>query len=63
MKPFYFVYVDGQKMPEFKHDNYESASKEAERLAEKTDKRVYIMQSIEVVELCKFKYTKIVENE
>ena len=43
---FYMIYVEGGNSPTYKHDSYESASKEAYRLAGTTGKEVFILSAI-----------------
>ncbi len=43
---FYMIYVEGGNSPTYKHDSYESASKEAYRLARTTGKEVFILSAI-----------------
>lgn len=50
-KKFYMIYVEGKDSPTVKHDSYESVIYEAERLARKTEKQVYILEAIKKVEL------------
>lgn len=38
---FYMIYVEGGNSPTYKHDSFESASKEAYRLAGTTGKEVF----------------------
>lgn len=44
---FWMVYVYGEESPGVRHESKESAKKEAERLATKTKKAVYLMRAIE----------------
>jgi hypothetical protein len=43
---FYMIYVEGGNSPTYKHDSYESASKEAYRLAGTTGKEVFILSAV-----------------
>lgn len=43
---FYMIYVEGGNSPTYKHDSYESASKEAYRLAGTTGKEFFILSAI-----------------
>ena len=43
---FYMIYVEVGNSPTYKHDSYESASKEAYRLAGTTGKEVFILSAI-----------------
>lgn len=45
-KVFYMIYVEGGNSPTYKHDSYESASKEAYRLAGTTGKEVFILSAV-----------------
>lgn len=58
--PFWMVFVDSQKIPQCKHDTYESAKEEAERLAKKSGAEVAL---IECVSIKKCKAVKKVEWE
>ena len=49
LNPFYMIYVDGASGSTRKHD-YESACKEAYRLSKETDKKVFILRSVEYFE-------------
>jgi hypothetical protein len=52
---FYMVYVQGECNPTYKHDDHESAMKEAKRLSAKTGKRAYILLTVtEVVSTPRF---------
>ena len=59
-KKFFMIYVEGKDSPTFKHESYDSAIYEAERLARKTKKQVYILQAIQKVEICDLKITQLV---
>lgn len=56
-KPFYMIYVEGERTPTYIHSNLESAETEAKRLAGTLEKRAYILMSIKSYELNKFKET------
>ena len=48
-KHFWMVWVDGTKTPTYKHESYQGAHNEAERIARLPDnagKQVYLMQAI-----------------
>lgn len=60
LKAFWMVFVDCQKIPQCKHDTYESAKEEAERLAKKSGAEVAL---IECVSIKKCKAVKKVEWE
>ena len=49
IESFYMIYVDGASGSTRKHD-YESACKEAHRLSKETDKKVFILRSVEYFE-------------
>ncbi len=53
-KKFWMVYLEDQRAPQYKHASYDSALKEAKRLAEQHDKPAYILQAVHVVKLNKF---------
>ena len=40
------IYVEGGNAPTYKHETWESAAEEAKRLADKTEKKVFILQSV-----------------
>ena len=50
-KVFWMIYVEGGRAPERKHETRESAVVEAKRLARVTGKKVYILESMEYMEL------------
>ena len=60
---FWMCYAEGQHSPKHKHCNLESAQLEAERLAEKLDCKVYVLQAIEEVSLHKFNHIPLKEDE
>ena len=43
---FYMVFVEGENIPTYKHENQEKAEKEAARLANKLGKKAFVLQSI-----------------
>lgn len=49
-QPFYMIYVEGAGSPTYKHETIESAQYEAKRLADTTEKKVYILCSVCSVE-------------
>ena len=53
---FWMLYAEGCESPKFKHCSLESAQKEAERLAEKLNTKVYVLQAVEQVSLHKFNH-------
>lgn len=56
---FWMLYADGHSTPTHRHGTIEQARAEAERLAEKLNCRVYILQAVEEVELNKFTHTAL----
>ena len=54
-KKFWMVYLEGQKPPQYKHGSYESALKEAKRLAQTYDKEEYILETTKTVKCELFK--------
>ena len=59
-KKFFMIYVEGKDSPTIKHESYDSAIYEAERLARKTKKQVYVLEAIQKVEICDLKITQLV---
>lgn len=55
---FYMCYVEGGNSPTYKHFTLESATKEAKRLADVSQKEVYILEALTCVKLNKY----IIEN-
>ena len=53
---FWMLYAEGCESPKFKHCSLESAQAEAERLAEKLNTKVYVLQAVEQVSLHKFNH-------
>ncbi len=45
--PFYMVYVDKQRGPEYQHETLESAETEAQRLVSSFGKKAYVLQPVE----------------
>lgn len=45
--PFYMVYVDGQRGPEYQHETFESAETEAKRLVSSLHKKAFVLQPVE----------------
>lgn len=60
---FWMLYAEGQESPKFKHCTLESAQQEAERLAEKLNTQVYVLQAVEQVSLHKFNHIPMREQE
>ena len=54
-KQFYMVYLEEGRTPVFKHESYESALKEARRLAKEFERKAYVLGTITSVELSLFK--------
>lgn len=50
---FWMLYVEGGNAPTFAHRTIASARAEAERLAEKLGKKVYVLEAVSVCELKK----------
>lgn len=48
-KQFFMVYAEGQGAPTYKHENEQTASKEAERLAEKLGVNTTVLQAVKTV--------------
>lgn len=44
--PFYMVYAEGKNTPVYKHDSYDSAKSEAERLSESLGVKCYVLTPI-----------------
>lgn len=47
---FFMLYVDGQNSPTHKHPSIAEAKVEAQKLMAKTQKRVFILQGIKMLE-------------
>lgn len=54
------IYVEGKNSPTIKHESYNSAIREAERLARETGYKVYVLEAIQKVEICDLKITQLV---
>ena len=48
-KQFFMVYAEGQGAPTYKHENEQTANKEAERLAEKLGVNTTVLQAVKTV--------------
>lgn len=48
-KQFFMVYAEGQRGPAYKHDDEQTASREAERLAEKLGVNTTVLQAVKTV--------------
>jgi fructose-1-phosphate kinase PfkB-like protein len=48
IKEFWMVFVEGSYPPQAKHDTYESANKEAERLVIKTGKNTAVLKVVTI---------------
>ena len=53
-RKFWMVYLEGQRPPQYKHGSYDSALREAKRLAQTYEKKAYILETTKTVELSKF---------
>lgn len=62
-KKFWMVYLEGQNPPKYKHGTYESALKEAKRLAQTHDKEAYILETKQTVKCELFKIEDCREPE
>lgn len=62
-KQFYMVYLEEGRTPVFKHESYESALKEARRLAKEHERKAYVLGTITSVELSLFKEECVTVNE
>ena len=60
---FWMLYAEGCESPKFKHGTLESAQAEAERLAEKLNTQVYVLQAVEQVSLHKFNHIPMTAQE
>lgn len=60
---FWMLYAEGYESPKFKHCTLESAQAEAERLAEKLNTKVYVLQAVEQVSLHKFNHIPMKPEE
>lgn len=54
------IYVEGKDSPTIKHESYDSVIYEAERLARKTERQVYILEAIQKVKICDLQITQLV---
>lgn len=59
-KGFYMIYVEGGNTPVYKHEKLTDANREAKRLAEITDKDVYILFATKKIKLNKFIETELI---
>ena len=48
-KKFFMVFIEGENTPIVQHDNFEKAEKEAQRLADKYGKKVFILESTHLI--------------
>lgn len=48
-KKFWMLYAEGGRAPSFVHDSFESAEKEAKRLAAESNLRIYILEAVKSV--------------
>lgn len=48
-KQFFMVYAEGQRSPAYKHEDEQTASREAERLAEKLGVNTTVLQAVKTV--------------
>ena len=48
-KKFFMVFVEGENTPTVQHDNLEKAEKEAKRLADKYDKKAFVLESTSLI--------------
>lgn len=60
---FWMCFAEGHNNPTFKHTSLYSAQAEAERLAEKLNCKVYVLQAIEEVSLHKFDHIPLKEED
>lgn len=56
---FWMLYAEGHNTPTIKHGRFDEAQAEAERLAEKLNCEVYVLQAVESVRLNKFVHEPI----
>ena len=61
--PFFMIYVEGERSPIFAHNTLKSAETEAQRLAELTNKKTYVLCSIKSYKLNKFIVTDLRDNK
>ena len=57
------LFAEGHDSPKYKHCSLDQAQAEAERLAEKLNCKVYVLQAIEEVSLHKFNHIPLKEEE
>ena len=48
-KKFFMVFVEGENTPTLQHDNLKKAEKEAQRLADKYGKKVFVLESTSLI--------------
>lgn len=48
-KKFFMVFVEGENTPTVQHDNLKKAEKEAQRLADKYGKKVFVLESTSLI--------------
>lgn len=60
---FWMLYAEGCESPKFKHCSLKSAQTEAERLAEKLNTEVYVLQAVEQVSMHKFDHITMMNPE
>lgn len=60
---FYMVFVEGGNNPTYKHETYESAEKEARRLAERTGAEAYILTAFQKIRMVKFEKIDLHHND
>lgn len=53
MEKFWMCLVEGSSTSSYKHFDYKAAKTEAERLARELNKRVFVLEATEVVEIQK----------
>lgn len=63
MKKFWMVYVCGQRGPAYTHDTYESAQREAARLAGKLKIPTYVLEAVTVARCSEVTVTKLENGE
>lgn len=59
---FWMLYAEGGNAPTAEHQTYESAKAEAERLAEKLGRKIYVLEAVSVCELKKCQWETLVDN-
>lgn len=61
---FYMIFVENGNPPSYKHNDIFSAKTEAERLARKTGKRVYVLKNIADVVVTDAQWsTNVIDDE